>query len=312
MDLRTLQHAIALAEESNFARAAEKENLSQSAMSRSIQALERELGLVLFDRTSQGTVPTAVGRQFLQRAQQLLYEARSFRYEMNLLSDGHRGELAFGAGPSAASVLLPTLLATAVREHPELCFRVEINNWEILTASLRRESIEFFIASRQLLEESEKFEFTPIGEISGGGFFCHPTHPLTGQQMLSLADIANFPLISTQMPESVQTALRQAFKIQANDLGPFSVICDNIFLLKQMLKDSEAVLYTENLIVAEDVAAGTLARLPLANPYLKGSFRWELDVVSLSGRTLSPAAVAIIKRMQHEYARLTNLTGKRS
>lgn len=304
MDLRTLQHAVALAEEGNYARAAEKQNLSQSAMSRSIQALERDMGVILFDRTSHGTIPTAIGRQFLQRARHLLYEARSFRHEINLLSGGEQGELAFGAGPSAASVLLPTLLAEAVQEQPGLCFRVEINNWEILTASLRRESIEFFVASRQLLEEGPEFEFIPIGEFSGGGFFCSPAHPLAGRQEMSLADIANFPLISTRMPDSVQTALRRAFKIDTGNPGPFAVTCDNIFLLKQMLEHSEAILYTENLMVAEEIATGAAVRLPMTNPYSRGSSRWQLDVVSLSGRTLSPAAAAVIGRMQQLYTRL--------
>lgn len=304
MDLRTLQHAIALAHEGNFARAAARQHISQPAMSRSIQALEQELGLALFDRTSQGTIPTAVGRRFLQKAQLLLSNARTLRHEMDLLRGGERGELSFGVGP-AASILLPTLLAEISQEHPKLCFRIDVDNWEGLRNSLRQESIEFFVASRQLLSESEEFEFIPVGEFGHGHFFCRTSHPLTERETPSLAELKEFPLISTRMPDCVQMALRQAFRVHAGEPGPFAVICDNMFLLQRMLLTSDAVLYAASQMVAEDLASGALVKLPLVNPYSKGETRWQLDIVILADRTLSPLAVMLIKRMQALYAQLS-------
>jgi DNA-binding transcriptional LysR family regulator len=62
MDLKNFRHALALAEAGNFVRAAQLVHLTQSALSRSIQALERDLGVQLFDRISGGIKPTAAGK----------------------------------------------------------------------------------------------------------------------------------------------------------------------------------------------------------------------------------------------------------
>ena len=72
MDLKRLRYAIGLADELNFARAAEKLHLSQPALSRSIQTLEEELGMLLFDRDNRNVAVTTAGAVFLDRARQLL------------------------------------------------------------------------------------------------------------------------------------------------------------------------------------------------------------------------------------------------
>ena len=76
MNLRRLEQLIALAEEGSFVRAAERTHLSQPALTRSIQHLEHDLGIRLFDRTRQGVVPTAAGQQLVDRARRVLFEVR--------------------------------------------------------------------------------------------------------------------------------------------------------------------------------------------------------------------------------------------
>ncbi len=75
IDLRRTQHAVWLAQELSFSRAAQRAHLSQTAFSRSIQALEASLGLQLFDRSTRHVVVTAVGGQWLAQAQAALSQA---------------------------------------------------------------------------------------------------------------------------------------------------------------------------------------------------------------------------------------------
>jgi DNA-binding transcriptional LysR family regulator len=65
MDLKRMKHAIALADELSFARAAEKLHLSQPALSRSIQTLEEDVGMLLFDRDNRNVALTTVGKVFM-------------------------------------------------------------------------------------------------------------------------------------------------------------------------------------------------------------------------------------------------------
>ncbi len=302
MDLRSLQHAIALADTGHFSRAAEQVHLTQSAMSRSIQALEREAGMPLFDRTAQGVVPTATGRQFLQRARRLVHDARNLRHEMDWLRLGEYGEVKFGVGPGPA-VLLPELLTDLTQQHPKLRVGVEINNWEVLAASLRRETIEFFIANRHYLEDQSGLAFTPLGSVcKGGGFFCRVGHPLTRHSHPALADLVTYPLVSTRMPESVHQVLQSALGEGAHGPSPMSVTCDNIFLLKLLMQRSDAILYTAQALVHDELLAEDAVQLPIPNPYLDSTTTWEISMVTLAGRSLSPAALAIVDAIKVLYS----------
>ena len=72
LDLHQLRQALALLEHGSFVRAAAALHISQPALSRSIQALERNFGNELFLRSASGVVPTDVGRLYLERARDLL------------------------------------------------------------------------------------------------------------------------------------------------------------------------------------------------------------------------------------------------
>ena len=72
VDLKRLAHLLALADECHFARASKRVHLSQPAFSRSIQAIERDLGLQLFDRAAGDVKPTPAGAFVIERARRLL------------------------------------------------------------------------------------------------------------------------------------------------------------------------------------------------------------------------------------------------
>ncbi|HTD06009.1 LysR family transcriptional regulator, partial [Undibacterium sp.] len=99
MDLRKLRHMVVLAEELNFARAAKKVHLTQSALSRSILSLEEELGGKLFDRDLHGVALTAIGRQVVKRARDLLLNAGNLQHDVARMQQGELGDVRLGAGP---------------------------------------------------------------------------------------------------------------------------------------------------------------------------------------------------------------------
>ena len=82
MDVRQLEFFLAVVDERNFTRAAEKVFVTQSGLSASIRALERELGVRLFDRGPQGATPTKTGEVFFPRARRMLADARAAQREL--------------------------------------------------------------------------------------------------------------------------------------------------------------------------------------------------------------------------------------
>lgn len=106
-DLRQFRHFVALAEHGHYARAAEAVNLSQPALSRSIQALEGQLGCTLVERGSRGVALTAHGRLVLEHARRLLAGHRALHNAVSQLANLDSGELRLGGGPFPAARLLP-------------------------------------------------------------------------------------------------------------------------------------------------------------------------------------------------------------
>ena len=96
MDLRQLEYFVAVAEERNFTRAAERVHISQSGVSAQIRQLERELGAELFDRTARAVTLTVAGKAALEHARQALAAARAVGQAVGEVTDLVRGSLRLG------------------------------------------------------------------------------------------------------------------------------------------------------------------------------------------------------------------------
>jgi len=286
MDLRALRHAVALADELNFARAAARVHLTQSALSRSVQALEEELAVRLFDRDLRHVALTSVGRHFIERARGLLFEAGTLKREVDLLRAGELGDVAFGAGPFPAATLLPPVLAELAREHPRLRVQVEVNNSRNLTAHLLDESIEFFVADIRSVPPDSKLAVRPFAD-QGGGFFCRAGHPLAGRRLRGGAELLRYPLVSARLPEAVAVQVAQYLGLTAGTALPLNITCDSPALLEQVALQTDAILLSTHAAVHASVSGGALVGLRTPGRALPGA---RIGVITLAGRSASPPA----------------------
>ena len=120
MELRHLRYFVAVAEELNFTRAAEKLHLAQPSLTRQIHNLEEELGVKLFDRTRNQVSLTAEGRRFLADAQRLVALSLESVKAVQRFSRGESAQLNLGYLFKFNFDLLPTTLATFYRACPEI------------------------------------------------------------------------------------------------------------------------------------------------------------------------------------------------
>src|SRR5262245_45744690 len=153
IDLRRLRHFIAVAEHGNFGRAASAVYLTQPALSRSIQALEAEVGALLFDRRPSGVELTEIGELVLRHAIALDAGARDLDREIRLAKDLELGELRIGVGPWGGTVLVAPVIGRLNAVHPRLRLRVVVAPWRELPDRLRSRDVDIAVGGLGEVEQ---------------------------------------------------------------------------------------------------------------------------------------------------------------
>ena len=167
MDLKRMTHLVALADERNFGRAAERVHLSQPALSRSVQAAETELRMQLFDRGNLEVSCTTAGKFVVERARKLLFDSRCLERDVSLFRERLIGDIAFGVGPFPAVTLLPELMVELRTRYPGINSRVEVNNWKYLAEHLRNEELDFFVADIRDVPRDADLTISSAGQQHG-------------------------------------------------------------------------------------------------------------------------------------------------
>jgi LysR family hydrogen peroxide-inducible transcriptional activator len=150
VELRQLQYALQIAIEKNFSRAAEKLHIAQPSLSK----LEKEIGVLLFQRTTNSVEVTHAGQLFMEKAQSILDMVEQLKREMEDISQMRKGKLVVGSLPITGAHVLPLVLPVFQANYPE----IEIMLMEETTASLEHLTangqIDISLLSLPLQEES--------------------------------------------------------------------------------------------------------------------------------------------------------------
>lgn len=300
MDSRKLTHFVALAEELHFLRAAERVHLTQSALTRSIQALETQLGTKLFDRYSPKLTLTPVGQVMLSRAKELLLDMRSLQREIALMLECSMGSVAIGAGPFPAASLMGSMLSQLAQEHPNTHVELKINNWAILLNTLLDEEIEFFIADVRSLPDDPRIDISLLGRQSIG-FACRSGHPLAHRNMQGPDEILAYPIAAPTTPPEFQAQLNRYLHVGSSNYQPF-LVCDSPSLLVSIGLNSDAVIMTTHDSLRHELAAGSMVNLDLPE---QPALFVEMGIVRLTKRSLSPLADWIIRTLGANMAKLS-------
>src|SRR3954449_2102770 len=141
-NFRFLRTFVAIADNAGFARAAARLNLTQSAASRQIQALEDELGLRLFARIGRSVRLTREGEDLLVRSRQLLFDADALGQRASALKTGEVGVLRVGATPQVIENLLADFLSRYRKRHPGVEVHLVEDGGSRLPAPLRRAKMD--------------------------------------------------------------------------------------------------------------------------------------------------------------------------
>ena len=180
-ELQQLKQVIALAEHGSFVRAAAALHISQPALSRSIQNLERRFGSELFVRSSGGVVPTDRGRLYIERARDVLRMADELDRDAVTRGTLGTGRVAVGGGPYPAESFLGPAAVRFIEQYPKVSVQLHARNWDELLQELRSRELDFFVAETSTLQREPELEIAPMPSAHSLHFVARAGHPLAGR-----------------------------------------------------------------------------------------------------------------------------------
>ncbi|MFC5748557.1 LysR family transcriptional regulator [Actinomadura rugatobispora] len=193
MELRRLRYLVAIADEGNIGRAAQKLYVSQPALSYALKNLEAELGVRLFDRHAGGVTPTPAGRDVLAEARKALVQAD----RVTAAAERHRRgrTLRVGFEASGAGELTTKARAEFTRRNPGVRMEPKRFDWSGEVAALRegRVDIAFVWLPADLTGLHAEVVHTEPRVV---GLPAH--HPLATRKGLSIMDVKDEPLLWTE------------------------------------------------------------------------------------------------------------------
>lgn len=192
LDLRKLEHFIAVAEDRSFTAAATRLHLSQQALSDSIRRLERELGVTLLTRTTRRVALTEPGRALLTDARSLVAAALAARERVRRVDRGDHPVLRVGHTPALSGEQVHELTAPLLDRVPDVRFAATQRYPSDLLDELARGTLDLGLA--RALAAPAGLEGRIVAEHALR-VALHRDHPLAGRERVALGDLAEDRLI---------------------------------------------------------------------------------------------------------------------
>jgi len=204
--LRQLRYFVSAARNGQFSMAASSENVSQSAITNAVLALEKELGVRLFYRLSQGVSLTPEGQDFFLQACHILDSVRDATHKPRFRAPQLRGTVRMAASYTVLGYLLPDLLARFRASYPE----VEINLRDMDRASIEQavlnKEVDLGVAILSNIRRPERFGHAVMVR-SRRQLWVAPDHALAKIPSPSFKDIAQHPYIMVTADEAEESTL---------------------------------------------------------------------------------------------------------
>lgn len=191
MELRQLRYFVAVAEEANISRAAQKIFLTQSALSRQIKALEEEIGQCLLERQAHSVHLTPAGEALLREARDLLQRADQVLERVRAAGRGVR--LRVGYAPSLASGLLSVAVENFAQKHPTAHVELFDLSTKEMLAGLENDTLDVALTVG-VNRDTRGLKWTPLVRVTWK-LAVNRNHPMARQTHVTPAEVALGPLL---------------------------------------------------------------------------------------------------------------------
>ncbi len=294
MELRQLRYLVALAEELNFTRAAEKEHVAQPALSQQIRRLEDEVGLALVERTTRHVALTEAGQVLVVRARRVLAELDAAGTELQALRGMDTGHVTIGAMHTMGPVDLSLPLKLFHDLHPGVGLTVNEQSSEEMAEMLRVDELDLAFLSVTERVESEGLGLHQL--VSEELVVLLPTeHRLADRDKVRMADLAEEQFISFRAGARLRELLFAAGR-QAGFEPRVTLESNESQRIRRLVGRGFGVAILPRSDAERPGAEVAVARL------VEPSLRRDITLAWREGRRLAPAAAAFLDLARETFA----------
>lgn len=260
MTLEQLRIFVAVAEKQHVTRAANELNLTQSATSAAIGALEARYGIKLFDRIGRGIVLTRTGNDFLIEARAVLARAKDATQVLHDLAGLKRGSLSIAASQTVGNYWLPPRIQAFHAAHPDIELRLAIANTEQVGRMVIQGSADLGFV------EGEVDEGTLTAKTIDGDCLILAVgakHPWVNRTKISAKDLPTTPWILRERGSGTRSMFEVALRQNGLKLSDLQVVLElpSNEAVRAAIEAGNAATAVSDLVASPSIAARTLHRV---------------------------------------------------
>src|SRR3981189_2217070 len=265
MTLEQLRIFIAVAEKRMVPLAASQLNMTQSATSAAIAALEARYGIKLFDRIGRGIVLTQTGRDFLNEAREVVARAKAAGRVLDELAGLKRVSLTRAASQTVANYWLPPRLAAFRKAHPGIDLHVTIANTEQVAQAVHRGDADLGFVEGEVDDPSlaiRKMEGDSLAIVVGA------SHPWIGKARITPKLLTEACWILREPGSGTRSMFEAALRKLGMKLSDLHIRLElpSNEAVRVAVESGDSATAISDLVVAQSLAAGTLHRVKIDLP----------------------------------------------
>ena len=262
--LRHLHTFVAVAQQGTLGRAAETLNLSQPALSKTLNELEQLTGTRLFERGRLGAQLTLMGEQFLTHAVKVLDALNTAGQSLTRRNDVVPDVVRIGALPTAALGILPAVIGQFHKQQRNITLQVATMNNTMLLAGLKSGELDLGIGrmSDPELMSGLNYELLFLESLK---LVVRPRHPILNDTV-TLSRVMEWPVVVSPKGTVPRQNAETLLQTQGCKLPPGCIETLSASLSRQLTVDYDYVWFVPSGAVKEDLRQGSLVALPVTTP----------------------------------------------
>ncbi len=284
MNIKHLEHLIGLTDTGSFSRAADKLFITQSALSRSIQNLEDELGGKLLDRIGKRNVLTPLGEDVVRRARQIVQGALALRLNAKLFQQGSGGKIRVGLGSGPGALLMTPLLCHVAIHRPHVQTTITRGSTELQLMQLRARELDALVVDVRRVTPAPDLHIEFLKQLRAG-FICRADHPLAQYRHVCFEDLLAYPIASTPLADEVARTIIERYGPKADPKSMTTLECEDVTSLIDTIHRTDAIFLGIASAARAGIKTGKLIELKI-KPALNASAQFAY--ITLTGSTEAP------------------------